>query len=490
MDNEKNPREELYQRFKESLTHPVGDRFFDEDELVDIYDFAGDLDDDYVQLEVLLCGARLYPESEALTERKVLLYLDTTDETTDERTMAASNFLADNPEASSIIFDIARLEVASPENPREALSFLLNQYQRFDDEEVIRFIQLALDLDCYSWIIENLDEFKNKVDYLPTLYYELAREADEISDDANLVKFADALIEIEPFAPQYWMMLLRGQARLGDKEAATQTFDYAMALAGDSRDAILALTEICFNYAEYLLPQLIEALKRLLDDYPDDFRVVDCYCAANSKLNRVNDILKALRDYATLHPENPLSLHRLINYGTDDAVSYMERYFAVCGAEGLSALRPDVVIPDMANHGNKREVIAYIDILEKLSPSDYSHNFNTIIEFYFQCRKYEKVVEIAEKHNKEFMQFLEEHVIGCVMAYVYCFSLVKIGRYKDAVEFAHKHRLDFEDRMKTSFLAARMVIRSLLNLFDNLDNHPDADELYWEYYDPLRNEKF
>lgn len=50
MDNDMNPREELYRRFKESLTHPVLDRFFDEDELVDIYDYAGDMDDDYVQL--------------------------------------------------------------------------------------------------------------------------------------------------------------------------------------------------------------------------------------------------------------------------------------------------------------------------------------------------------------------------------------------------------------------------------------------------------
>ena len=165
-----NPREELYRRFKESLTHPVLDRFFDEDELVDIYDYAGDMDDDYVQLEVLLCGARLYPESEILAERKALLYLDTTDEATDERTKAAASFLADNPEASSIIFDIARLEVAPPENGEDALDFLFKQYSRFDDEEVIRLVQLALDLDCYSWLIAHLEDLKKKIDYLPTLY--------------------------------------------------------------------------------------------------------------------------------------------------------------------------------------------------------------------------------------------------------------------------------------------------------------------------------
>ena len=63
MSNEKNPREELYNRFKLSLSRPVTERFFDEDELVEIYDYAGDVSDDYVQLEALFCGARLYPES-------------------------------------------------------------------------------------------------------------------------------------------------------------------------------------------------------------------------------------------------------------------------------------------------------------------------------------------------------------------------------------------------------------------------------------------
>ena len=59
--NEDNPRKELYNKFKASLCQPVAERFFDEDELVELYDYAGDINDDYVQMEVLFCGARLYP---------------------------------------------------------------------------------------------------------------------------------------------------------------------------------------------------------------------------------------------------------------------------------------------------------------------------------------------------------------------------------------------------------------------------------------------
>lgn len=91
MSDDENPREELYQRFRESLRRPVSERFFDEDELVEVYDYAGDLNDDYVQMEVLFCGARLYPESQALSERRALLYLDTSIDDTDAPSPAAAS---------------------------------------------------------------------------------------------------------------------------------------------------------------------------------------------------------------------------------------------------------------------------------------------------------------------------------------------------------------------------------------------------------------
>ncbi len=71
MSSDTNPREELYRRFRQSLSQPVTERYFDEDELVEVYDYAGDISDDYVQMEALFCGARLYPESQALSRSDV-----------------------------------------------------------------------------------------------------------------------------------------------------------------------------------------------------------------------------------------------------------------------------------------------------------------------------------------------------------------------------------------------------------------------------------
>ena len=125
MAEETNPREELYERFKASLKRPVADRYFDEDELVEIYDYAGDLSDDYVQLEVLFCGARLYPASASLAERRALMYLDTSVDDSDEPTPAAGSFLNDNPELQTPLFEIARLQINRPSDPEGALEYIL-----------------------------------------------------------------------------------------------------------------------------------------------------------------------------------------------------------------------------------------------------------------------------------------------------------------------------------------------------------------------------
>ena len=61
---------ELYERFRKGVLANDASEFYDEDELLDIYDYAQDEGDEMTQLYVLLTGARLYPGSDFLDERK------------------------------------------------------------------------------------------------------------------------------------------------------------------------------------------------------------------------------------------------------------------------------------------------------------------------------------------------------------------------------------------------------------------------------------
>ena len=72
MESDDNGRDDLVERFRADLSRPVGERFYSEDELITIFDLAGDSYDDYIRSEVLLLGMRLYPESDELMARRAI----------------------------------------------------------------------------------------------------------------------------------------------------------------------------------------------------------------------------------------------------------------------------------------------------------------------------------------------------------------------------------------------------------------------------------
>ena len=63
-------RQKLLDQFLNDLSSGAGAVFYDEDDLIEMYDYASDLGNNYARFEILMCGARLYPSSVPLAERK------------------------------------------------------------------------------------------------------------------------------------------------------------------------------------------------------------------------------------------------------------------------------------------------------------------------------------------------------------------------------------------------------------------------------------
>lgn len=68
--DDRDERQELTDRFRHEIRDGHDRAFFTEGELVEIYDYANDNDDDYIMSEVLFHAASQYPHSEALTVRR------------------------------------------------------------------------------------------------------------------------------------------------------------------------------------------------------------------------------------------------------------------------------------------------------------------------------------------------------------------------------------------------------------------------------------
>lgn len=483
MDEERNPRQELYERFKASLSQPVSQRYFDEDELVDLFDYAGDLQDDYVQLETLLCGARLYPESHGLNERRLLFYLDTSDDDTDQRTEAAAKYLADNPDESSLLFDIARMETSPADDPEASLEYILHQYETFGDEEIIRFVDLAIDLGQYSWLVAHLDEIAAKVPFKPALLYEVAREADNNYDNETLVRVADQLIELEPFTTHYWIMLFRGQARLDRRDDARTTYDSAKALAADDPVAMLGLADAVYTSAPYLLSDMAATLKRIKDQHPDDFDYTDAYCAMLVQLGNMNGAIREIKAYLDRKPATARAIRQLLMCNSAGSKPYLKRFFEEAANEEIAELDCESLASTLNMRGAHAAVDALVSAIAK-NEVPFEPYYSIWMESLFALGKYGEVVSLGS-HTDILDSLLQTPLKGASMAFVYTVSLLKTGNYDKASEYVARVRPIIEQTMADVPLPLRMAQRAFLTLASKIDKDHVDDKLYWEYFDML-----
>lgn len=264
MKEEPESKEELLDRFRADLKRPLAERYYSEDELISVFDYAGDAMDDYVRSEALLLGIRLYPESSELLARRAIFYRDY-DQTT------LRSFLDDNPGGSDAIMAMMRVAVAdlSEDEAREALEDILLSYSFADDEAVIRFVQTAHEVGADRWLVDNIDRVREKVDYLPTLLYEIAILSSESEPYASVAaKLLEELTELEPYAPEFWTMLSVVYAREDRYEEARTAVEYALAIQPDYVDALKAKLRTYFNNPTD--PEVGRVLEQLGQYAPED----------------------------------------------------------------------------------------------------------------------------------------------------------------------------------------------------------------------------
>lgn len=487
-NDEPNPRQELLERFLKSLKQPVSERFFDEDELVELYDYANEMHDDYVQLEALLCGARLYPDSHMLAERRLMLYLDTTDDETDARTTAAKRFIDDNTGdntllSDSALTDIARMELMDGHLVPEAFEYFLNQHDKLSGEEVARLIDTVADKGLYSMLKEHYNDLEKRVTYLPALQFAMAREAENMSDNDFLIELAEKLIEQEPFAVTYWLFLLRGQARSGKEDEVYTTYDYAKALASDDPQAMLGIGETVFYHAPYLIKDMVKVFTDLAKQYPDDYNYTDALCSMLVSAGRHPEVTQILMDYLKKHPGESRPLQRLLTFARKGLKPYIEAYFEANPSPDIDLLQ---LCRDLSFQNSHQTVL---DLTEEMQKRDIGGEFLVFLrmEAAFALHRYVVVIDTAESTTADFGQF---PYTDPSLAMLYVLSLIKTGHFIDVDEFIKKRRSFFEDTLANGTLPSRCTARLFLNLVSRIEKYPLKESFNWDYFDPLGYGKF
>ena len=232
MDNRPDERFELYDRFVADLKGGRrSDMFYDESDLVEIYDYASDNEDEYVKLEALLCGARLYPDSQALEVRRAYYYYHNSDTDAAVKMFERVNACGDPNTALWEIMGLKLAKELASEEVKSAIETVIMPMQRkFDDEDVIQFVAMIDEKGLLEWASSRRAAIAEKCEYPATFYYELGMLYDSASDNTTAASLFEEATMIEPFNTMFWECLARTCYNCNDWERALNAADYALAI--------------------------------------------------------------------------------------------------------------------------------------------------------------------------------------------------------------------------------------------------------------------
>lgn len=475
MDSDEISSQDAIERFRAELRKPLAERYFDESELIYIIDSASDNYDDYIRSEALLMGARLFPDSIPLLERRAVLYLDT------DRNMFVS-FMDDYSDLSSPLFDILRLNLLI-NRPHDEIVLKVEEFiKNFkfnQDEEVIQFIQTLHSLGLDQWLLDNINILKEKTSYLPSLLYEfavIANEGENIFAN-NVSPFLEELTEIEPYVADYWTQLAIAYEREGKTHDAFGALEYALAIEPDNIAALRVKLGLLFSQSRTdEMGKVARQLHEMLPDEPE-FAGALIISEPGSSIDFVNSLSPRAKASPTIilrsifdeNPELPQILENAYDYGVSDPIQWMA----------------------FAEFANKNSFIQAIPIIlktfEKKSGAPLRHDFLMLL-LAFQADDYELVSKIfATGADPESPLRSIDYVYYAYSIYI--ISLLRSGQYSTAQGIVKSilNNIDYDSRLD-DYVFQKLGIKAHLNdILTHIDSFQPAD---WENYKPLIPPRF
>ncbi len=318
-------RQEALAKFRESLSRPLTERYYEEDELIDYFDFASDFNDDYLRMEALICAARFYPNSEELLQRKAIFYSQYSDEVMDK-------CIEDNPQSTGIIWDIMRAKNSMLEKPEaqiDTLNTILANYDQFTDEEIIQFVGLVTSYEQEQWLKDNLNTLRKKAIFPAVLLYETALASEMAGDSDYAIKMLEELTDLEPFNPDFWVVLSKEYVQTQQLEKGLSALEYAIAIDPENADTLYLKARLLFamggNHDEII------AISKKIEDLDgmnrEMLRLTGLIYQSRGEIRRALD---AYERFMHRHPEQSTDmLLDMITFAPEDIDTILERIYRI-----------------------------------------------------------------------------------------------------------------------------------------------------------------
>lgn len=326
---------ELYEEFRKKLqSGDEADIFYDEDDLVEIYDQASDMEDEYVKLQVLLAAYRLYPKSEAMAARRGYFFWSY------HMDEGVTRLLDTHSDSNQLIWKVLALRACkpAPEEVGPRLEALLNDHSDIDDETMIQLVDFASEAGAFEWLKANESLLRSKTTYLPTLLYELQIVAIIHGDRQYAIQKLEELTDVEPFVADYWNILSEEQMNQGNVEAAISAADYALAIDSENSEAIIARCRAMACSEVNDPDEILRLLTPLLTKDSTDSRALKIAVAAMLQTGKEKKALEALTEFNARCPWDRSVIDYLLVLRHPNISEILERHY--------EAMADDSTAPD------------------------------------------------------------------------------------------------------------------------------------------------
>ena len=464
---------DIYEQFKKDVHNRVPDMYYDEEDIVMVYDLAGDNGDTYIQLKALQLGYKLFPESEDLLLRAGFSLVSRVD------VKPLQDFLNDNKDKQGFIWDILRLRASfyANENLGDGdLDALLAENSFNDDEELIQFMNLIEETDEIVWLKKNYRKILAASRYKDTAYNELARVFDG-RDHELAVKMLEGLTSEDPFNADGWLKLAELYENSDRTDEARTALDYAKALRSghlytDYLDACLLLqddpsSKRASDMLEHVIrenPEMITAKCQLSDAYVAQGRKDMAILLWEEELRR--------------HPRDRFTVQQLMELGATDFESAIRAFLESDMPDNFD---PEFILGEyveqLLKQGRGKDAVTVMRIYDEVKGLyDVAHQFVKIL---YSENVLEELCEFMEKERPEGCPELRMDPISLVM---YAAALLRLGRYDAAADTARDYLAKTDsfctnNEMKVQFAGMKIVLHYIMAQAASRNYSKDRDPL-------------
>ena len=471
MDDERNSLDENYREFKENLKKGVFPKY-DEYDLIEIFDVAGDNHDYYVQTEVLMLGARLFPQSSELLQRRGFLYANINPE-------ALGEFVDNNPQFDGVCWDLLRLKDSGLYgiDAEPMLDEIVRKYKKFDDEDIIRLSEIIREIKCEEWFVKNVNRLEKKSEFPDTLLYEVAVLQHDAENDEDAINTLEKLTKIDPFRAENWILMAESYLNLGQYDEGLKAIDFARAVETTIPEADAIEASLLLGL-EKDLPRAIGLFEKYVAANPGAMNVIHNLILAYNKVGDKEKCQKLLIDLFNEDPANSYLLRELLSFSTDNAQEFISKYIkSSAGGDIVDAIADQM--RELVLGGNYKSAISLGMVIPEI------YNLMGVVEFYLWALMLDndwdsiiKFYDEASQHNDFFNKDSE------TLFYV-AYACLQIGELERAKDLAVQG-LDCVNKTFNTHLSFRMNqygCQQALSTLIKLVDYGQADMI--ERFDPL-----